>query len=133
MSVNDYIRITRDAKIISKEGDNPVVLELPQGLYGVITTDGKIVVPFGKYDLIEEFCLGVTRVKIGKGANGVKGSDCKWGIIDTYGNELLPVVYDNIWNYKAGPYDVLRLEKGEERTEQSISQLIRNQAITNHD
>lgn len=133
MSVNDYLRITRGAKIISKEGDNPVVLELPQGLYGVITTGGEIVVPFGKYDLIEEFCLGVARVKIGKGSNAVKDSGCKWGIIDTKGNELLPVVYDNIWNYKSGPYDVLRLVRGEERTEQSIAQLLQNHSNTNHE
>lgn len=124
MSVNDYLRIIRDAKIYSKPGENPVVLELPQGIYGVITTDGRIVVPFGKYDLIDEFCLGVARVKIGKGSNSVKDSGCKWGIIDTKGNELLPVVYDNIWNYKTGPYDILRLERGEERTEQSIKELL---------
>ena len=127
MSSNDYIRISRDAKIISKPGDNPVVLQLPQGLYGVITTDGKIVVPFGKYDLIEEFCLGITRVKIGKETNGVKDSDCQWGIIDTNGNELLPVEYDDIWNYKKGSYSVLRLEKQGQRTEQSIAQLLRYQ------
>ena len=124
MSVNDYLRIIRDAKIYSKPGENPVVLELPQGLYGVITTDGRVVVPFGKYDLIDEFCLGIARVKIGKGSNGVKDSGCKWGIIDAEGNELLPVVYDNIWNYKTGPYDILRLELGDERTEQSISELL---------
>lgn len=133
MSVNDYLRITRDATIISKPGDNPVVLQLPQGLYGVVTTDGQIVVPFGKYDLIEEFCLGVTRVKIGKGSNANKDSGCKWGIIDTRGNELLPVEYDDIWNYKAGPYDVLRLVKGEQKTEQSITQLLRDKSNIEHD
>ena len=92
MSYNDYIRITKGAKFISKPGDNPIVLQLPQGLYGVITIDGSIVVPFGKYDLIEEFCLGVSRVKIGKDTNGIIDSNCKWGIIDTNGDELLPVI-----------------------------------------
>lgn len=128
MSVNDYLRITRDAKIISKECVNPLVIELPQGLYGVITSDGRIIVPFGKYDLIDEFCLGVARVKIGKESNAVKNSGCKWGLIDTEGNELLPVIYDSMWNYKAGPYDVLRLEMGEKRLEISISELLKNKS-----
>ena len=125
MSASDYLRITRDAKILSQDDENPVVLQLPQGLYGVITLDGEIVVPFGKYDLIERFCLGVTRVKIGKESSGNKDSNCKWGIIDTKGNELLPVIYDRIWNYKKGPYDILRLERGESRYEQSIKQLLK--------
>ena len=126
MSASDYLRITHNATIFSQEGDNPVVLQLPQGLFGVITLNGEIVVPFGKYDLIERYCLGVTRVKIGKGSSGNKDSNCKWGIIDTKGNELFPVVYDRIWNYKQGPYDILRLEKGEERYEQSIKQLLKD-------
>lgn len=133
MSYNDYIRITKGAKFISKPGDNPIVLQLPQGLYGVITIDGSIVVPFGKYDLIEEFCLGVSRVKIGKDTNGIIDSNCKWGIIDTNGDELLPVIYDNIWNFKKRPYNILRLEKGEERTELSIAELIRSESNTSYD
>lgn len=128
MSIHDYLRITRGAKIISKPGDVPVVLELPQGLFGVIDKEGNVIVPFGKYDLIEEFCLGVTRVKKGKGANGYIGSNCKWGIIDTSGRELLPVIYDNIWNYKTGPYDTLRLEIGKDRMTKSISQLLKENA-----
>ena len=132
MSVNDFLRITCNAKIISKQGDNPVVLELPQGLYGVITLEGKIVVPFGKYDLIEEFCFGITRVKIGKRTNGINSSDCKWGIIDTNGDELLPVVYDNIWNHKNGPCDSIHLERNEESTKISIAQLLGNSSNIDH-
>ena len=105
MGRSDYFRITRDAKIVSDPNENPVVVQLPQGLYGVITMEGKIIVPFGKYDLIEEFCLSVSRVKIGKETNGLKDSSCKWGIIDKMGNELVPVIFDDIWNYKKGPYD----------------------------
>lgn len=126
MSKSDYLRIIQGAEIISPEGADPMVLQLrPQGLFGVITTDGKIVVPFGKYDYIEKFCLGITRVKIGKGTNGVIGSDCKWGIIDTDGNELLAPVYDNIWNYAKGPYKTLRLEKGDDKYEVPIASLLK--------
>lgn len=122
MSRNDYLRIASNAKILSKPGDNPVVMQLPQGLYGVITCEGNIVVPFGKYDLIEEFCLGITRVKKGKVTNGIKNSYSKWGIIDTAGRELLSVIYDDIWNSKLGR---LRLEKDGNKVEISISQIIK--------
>ena len=126
MSVNDYIRIIQGATIISKEGDNPVVVELPQGLYGVVTTDGDIIVPFGKYDWIDQYCLGITRVKIGKRSNGMKKSKCKWGIIDTKGNELIPLIYDNIWNYKEGPYDTLTLEKDNKEIYVPIAKLLKS-------
>lgn len=124
MSYNDFLRITRDARIVSNTDDDPVVLELPQGLYGVISRDGVIVVPFGKYDLIERFCLGVARVKIGKETNGSITSNCKWGLIDTHGKVVLPVEYDNMWDYKKGPYDKLRLERNGREIELSISHLL---------
>ena len=126
MSINDYLRITRNATILSEKDSNPVVLvQKPQGLYGVITKEGEIVIPFGKYDYIDVFCLGIARVKNGKGSNGVLSSNSKWGIIDTEGNELIPVIYDNIWNYKKGPYTSLRLELGGESIYMPISELLK--------
>ena len=121
MSVNDYLRITNGANIRSTPGSNPVILQLmPQGLYGVITTDGTILVPFGKYDYIDDnFNHGIARVKRGKGSNGVLSSNCKWGIIDTNGNELIPVIYDNAWQDKNKP-NILYLESEGEKTEQAI-------------
>jgi hypothetical protein len=50
------------------------------GKYGVVKTDGKIVVPFF-YDDVEDGD-GVLFV--------VKGSNEKWGVVDTAGNSILP-------------------------------------------
>ena len=69
------------------------------GNYGVITPEGKIIVPFGKYDYIGGFDRGYARVKIGKTTNGLVDNNCKWGLINDVGNEVLPVEYDNIWNF----------------------------------
>ena len=69
--------------------------------YGVITADGEEIVPFGKYQWIEGFDKGLARVKLGKVTNGIKDSGNKWGLIDVDGNEVLPVEYDDIWNFYA--------------------------------
>ena len=69
--------------------------------YGVITADGEEIVPFGKYQWIDGFDKGLARVKLGKVTNGIKNSGNKWGLIDVDGNEVLPVEYDDIWNFYA--------------------------------
>lgn len=97
MSINDFLRIVRGATMISSANDNLLVLQIPQGLFGVISKDGIIVVPFGKYDWIEKYDFGVARIKKGKETNGNRSPVCKWGIIDTNGCELLPTEYDDLW------------------------------------
>lgn len=56
---------------------------------GVVTRDGKIIVPFGIYNFIDGFTKGFARVQ----KNG------RWGIIDTQGNIALPAEYDAIWTF----------------------------------
>lgn len=67
--------------------------------HGVITADGKVVVPFGRYSWIDGYDKGLARVKKGNITNGLANSGAKWGLIDEEGNEVLPVEYDNIWNF----------------------------------
>ena len=67
--------------------------------YGVIDLDGTEIVPFGKYNWIDGFDKGLARVKIGTATNGLKDSGNKWGAIDETGKEILPVEYDDIWNF----------------------------------
>lgn len=98
MSKSDFYRISRDAKIYY-EDETTVVLELPQGLHGIVSTEGDIIVPFGKYDWISRFDNGLARVKIGKRTNGLKNVGNKWGIINIRGDLVLPVIYDNIWDF----------------------------------
>lgn len=63
--------------------------------------NGDIIVDYGIYSYIDGADSGLVRVKIGQ----------KWGIICTSGHIVLPIEYDNIWNfYKAGRGDT-RVEK----------------------
>ena len=63
--------------------------------YGVTDNDGNIIVPFGKYGWISGFDNGLARVH----STHVIIENPKWGIIDMGGNEVLPLLYDNIWNF----------------------------------
>ena len=69
------------------------------GAYSVIDDNGMTIIPYGKYDWIDEYQYGFARVKIGKETNGKKNANIKWGIIDELGVEVIPVIYDNIWNF----------------------------------
>lgn len=55
----------------------------------VVDAGRNIVVDFGEYSFIDGFDSGLTRVKIKD----------KWGIIDTEGEIVLAVEFDNIWNF----------------------------------
>ena len=67
--------------------------------YGVIDLDGTEIVPFGKYNWIDGFDKGLSRVKIGTVTNGLINSGNKWGMIDEAGNEVLPLEYNDIWTF----------------------------------
>ena len=56
--------------------------------YAVLSIDGTVVVPYGKYRWIDGFDNGLARV-IGN----------KWGLIDENGDEVLHAEYDNIWTF----------------------------------
>lgn len=57
--------------------------------YAVLRMDGTEVVPFGKYHWIDGFDNGIARVNNGN----------KWGLINEKGKEVLPLEYDQIWNF----------------------------------
>lgn len=68
-------------------------LQHNDGQYEVVNIDGKVIVPKGKYSWIDSFDNRLARVNFFDGEN-------KWyGIIDDLGNEVLPLVYSNIWNF----------------------------------
>lgn len=56
----------------------------------VCDTKGNIIVPYGKYEYIDGFDKGLARVK---------NYDKQWGIINVNGEEALPLIYNNIWNF----------------------------------
>ena len=67
--------------------------------YAVLNIDGKEVVPFGKYSWIDGFDKGLARVIIGNVTNGQNENGNKCVLIDENGKEVLPLDYDNIWNF----------------------------------
>lgn len=71
------------------EFDNVVVIERKDGKWGVMSNQGDEIVPFGKYDLIEPFFMGLSRVKIGNVSVGKSDNYGKyrWGIINISGEE----------------------------------------------
>lgn len=96
---NKYLKETIYGKI--------KVVERQDGQYAVLDIDGNEIVPFGKYAWIDGFDHGLARVRIGYSSNtthiiGLNGNITpwrKWGIINKQGEEVLPVIYDNIWDF----------------------------------
>ena len=66
--------------------------------------------PVGKYSFVDKFDSGYARVNIKDQSSGTK----KWGIINTEGKEVVPLEYDNIWNFYKKDRETVLLEKGDE-------------------
>lgn len=92
---------------------NRIVLYSYEQGYAVIDFNGKIIVPFGKYNYIDGYDTGVARIKLGKITNGSQESDAQWGIIDENGNEILKPIYKNIWNFYNKALQYTRVESDE--------------------
>lgn len=89
MKANGEFITDMQFETIIKSTDNRFITVQDQEKgYAVLDRKGTIVVPFGKY-WIDGFDHGLARVC----QNG------KWGIINTKGEEVLPLVYDQIWNF----------------------------------
>lgn len=78
--------------------NGPTNINLGSGLFN---RSGKEILPIGSYYKIYGFYKGLARV--------IKGD--KWGIIDSYGKLLLPIEYDNIWNFEGKDYDTIIVKK----------------------
>lgn len=79
--------------------DNVIVIERSDYKWGILDLNGNIIVPYGKYDWIDGFEGGLARVKIGTQPSKMANNNNKWGIINDKGEEVLPVEYDEIWNF----------------------------------
>ncbi len=67
--------------------------------YAVYDTAGNEIVPFGRYSWIDGFDHGLARAKQGKVSNAVINDTNRWGLINDRGEEVLPLEYNNIWNF----------------------------------
>ena len=76
---------------------------LNDGHYYVIDKANNYIVRPGKYDYIDGFDkCGLARVKIDGKVNiyhPENSTKDRWGIIDTKGNEVLPLIYSEIWSF----------------------------------
>lgn len=71
---------------------NVVVVSDDHYRMGVVTVEGEIIVPFGKYGWIGSFREdGTAPVRDGKRSSSKK--DAKWGTIDKHGEEVVPLHY----------------------------------------
>ena len=91
------------AKVSSyKEGCGLATI-LNDGHYYVVDKENNYIVPPGRYDYIDGFDkCGLARVKIDEKVDFIdpsKSTKDRWGIIDTKGNEVLPLVYSEILNF----------------------------------
>lgn len=63
--------------------------------YSYINIKNEHIIPFGMYSWCDpQFTCGFSRVL------SQKGEQKKWGIIDTIGNIVVPLIYDRIWTLK---------------------------------
>lgn len=92
--------------------------------YAVLNIDGTEVVPFGKYSWIDGFDKGLARVRIGNVTNGQNENGNKWGFIDENGKEVLPLDYDNIWNFYGKQRVTTKVIKGNVAKDVILSELL---------
>lgn len=76
---------------------------LNDGHYYVVDNKNNYIVPPGKYDYIDGFDkCGLARVKIDGKENiyhPENSTKDRWGVIDTKGDEVLPLIYSEIWAF----------------------------------
>ena len=62
---------------------------------GVVTIDGKIIVPFGKYGWIGPYREDGT-APVRDGTRFSSSKEAKWGAIDKFGEEVVPIKHKNL-------------------------------------
>lgn len=88
---------------------------------GLFDRSGKEILPIGSYHKIYGFYRGLARV--------IRGG--KWGIINSYGKLLLPVIYDNIWNFDGKDYSSIIVEKDGIKSNIPLSDIVNGKYISN--
>lgn len=93
--------------------NNLFTVEKTNHQWGVLTLQGQEVVPFGTYTWISGFDNGLAKVKGKVSLDGTIKE--RWGIIDETGKIILPLEYENIWNfYKKNYPSVPMFKNGKE-------------------
>ena len=126
----EYLEAKAAGKIrLEKEYGNLTIIELTNHRSGV-KKENEFIVPFGKYEWIEGFDHGLSRVRTHGSVeyNTVAIYDGnwyteaeyrikhpeeypKWGIINEAGEEVLPTEYDSIWKFYGKNYLYTKVSK----------------------
>jgi len=106
--------------IIMSEDRQRFVVENFKGEWAVLNREKKEIVPYGRYDWIDGYKNGFARVKQGKITNGKRLGEKLWGIIDSEGNEILPIVFPNIHAFLKDSKGYITLEFFNEEEVESI-------------
>lgn len=114
--------------VFKKQFGNIIVARNSDRQWGVIDSNNNIIVPFGKYAWIDGFDNGLCRVRthgrdydsnvfaimtddafitdktaikqiLEEDYKNNSGLYAKWGIINMNGEEVLPAIYDKVWNF----------------------------------
>ena len=85
--------------LILNIGNREIFTAKKNGSYAVINKNGNIIVPYGKYQYIDGFDKGLARVNVYGNGEGLEKFMYKWGLINENGDEVLPPIYDEIWNF----------------------------------
>ena len=112
-----------DGIVVSTDNQYITVRDREKG-YAVYDRSGNEIVPFGRYNWIDGFDRGLSRVKVGKVTKGIANSDNKWGIININGEEVLSLEYTNIWNFYGKRRPTTIVEKGTKKEEINLLGLI---------
>ena len=93
--------------------DDVFVIQRQDGKWGVMNTKGDDIIPFGKYDLIEPYYMGLARIKVGDVKVGLMENEgkYKWGIINLSGEEVLKPEYSEIWQFHFKKRSKIRITK----------------------
>ena len=86
-------------ELIPSIGNREIFTAKKNGSYAVINKNGNIIVPYGKYQYIDGFDKGLARVNVYGNGEGLEKFMYKWGLINENGDEVLPPIYDEIWNF----------------------------------
>jgi hypothetical protein len=112
-----FLIIKNPFSIIS---DGRIVTQNDQGNWCVQDSKGNMIVPYGKYSLINGFSCRLARVKKHNTAiffpEGNEEYYDTWGVIDVNGREIIECVYDEIYNFYGNNNWFTILKRGSKST-----------------
>lgn len=100
-----FLLVKNPLSIIS---DNRMVTQNDRGEWAVINASGKEIIPYGRYAKIDGFECQLAKVKKINTAifweNNTEEYFNTFGIVDIYGREVLPTIYEEVYKFYGKRY-----------------------------